>query len=171
MKKLIPLLVIAAGAAAYLLNKKKKETEPEEVKMITLTDEDEPKEEENKITEVAQNYSLEVAQINIRFPYLKPKFIEETLSYGANFADEYPEGTQVEIHHVAKFHRVEDLIAFVKSCKENDVDVKEAQEENTILAVNHCIVAANTILDDVFNIANQVYCLEGDYFGFRIDKA
>lgn len=170
MKKLIPILVIAAGAAAYLITKKKKEAEDTEVKIITLEDDENKAEAEEQASQAVDEYSAEVTAINLKFPYLKPKFIDETLQFGASFNEEYPVGTLVRINHVAKFSRVEDLIAFVKVAKENDYVVQEAKEENTILTINECIVASDSILNDVFHVANQVYCLEGEYFGFQIDK-
>ena len=159
--------MIAAGTAAYLITKKKKEEVTEEVKIIKIL---EGEKETNQIKDIAEKYSLEVTELNIKYPYLKPKFINETIEFAQNFSIEYPNGMSIRINHVARFERVEDLIEFVKIVKENDYAIQEAQEENTILASLECTVAGSNITEDVFSIANQVYCLQGEYLGFRIDR-
>lgn len=187
MKKFIPLLIVAAGAAAYVLSKKTKKEEDDEIKIITLenTDgendaddaENEEAEEDLNTEETDPDEKADedpeedaIACIQIRYPYLKKSFIEETLDYTENFSEEYPQGSMVRINHVAKFERVEDLISFVRMAKENDYQVQEAEEENTILAICDCLVQGDSILTDVFKVANQVFNLNGEYFGFRVDK-
>ncbi len=170
MKKLIPILVVAAGAAAYMIAKKKKSEEDSEVKIITLEEPDEEDKPKEESSEPAETKNEILNQILRKFPYLKQSFIEETLEYAKNFDQEYPLGSRIRINHVVKFVRVEELITFVQTVRREDYAVQEAQEENTILAFKEFQVEEGMILNEVFRIADQAGFLDGEYFGFQIDK-
>ena len=120
-----------------------------------------------KITEL---YSEKVAQYNIRFPYLSSRFIDDTLKFSNQFNTEYPIGTRVAIEHHMHFNAVEDLFVFAQIIRQSGYLVKEGAEDKTLIVVREMFVDNNTILHDVFKVANQVYCLSGEYQKFRITK-
>lgn len=120
-----------------------------------------------KITEL---YSEKVAQYNIRYPYLSSRFIDDTLKFSHQFNADYPVGTRVAIEHHAHFNAIEDLFVFAQIIRQSGYAVREGAEDKTLVVVREMFVDNNTILHDVFKVANQVYCLSGEYQKFRITK-
>ena len=175
MKKLVPLLIAAAGVAAYLVIKNKKEEDKEEIKIISL---DEPESESgdeaepDKNEEIAEElqYPEESAILRMQYPSLPLSFIEEVLEHAEGFNESYPIDSFVKVNHVAKFIRAEEMIEFVKRIQEGNYAFQEAAEENTLLVTRDCAVTEGSLLEEVLRIANLVNELGGEYFGFRIDK-
>ena len=144
------------------------EEEPEEiVEEVAQAEEGDYLQDIRKITEL---YSEKVAQYNIRFPYLSSRFIDDTLKFSNQFNTEYPLGTRVAIEHHMHFNAVEDLFVFAQIIRQSGYLVKEGAEDKTLIVVREMFVDNNTILHDVFKVANQVYCLSGEYQKFRITK-
>lgn len=144
------------------------EEEPEEiVEEVAQAEESDYLQDIRKITEL---YSEKVAQYNIRFPYLSSRFIDDTLKFSNQFNTEYPLGTRVAIEHHMHFNAVEDLFVFAQIIRQSGYLVKEGAEDKTLIVVREMFVDNNTILHDVFKVANQVYCLSGEYQKFRITK-
>ena len=152
------------------------ENEPEEVEEETadeVVEEVQPAEEGDylqDIRKITELYSEKVAQYNIRFPYLSSRFIDDTLKFSNQFNTEYPIGTRVAIEHHVRFSEVEDLFVFAQIIRQSGYHVKEGTEDKTLIVVREMFVDNNTILHDVFKVANQVYCLSGEYQKFRITK-
>lgn len=194
MKKLFPLIVATAGIAAYLVLKNKKEAEENEVKMISLdleeddttpifdetSNEPEVKKEadvENQedepielIEELEEALPDESEILLLQYPFLKQSFIQEVLGYAESFNDEYPLDSSVRINHVVKFARAEEMIEFVKLIQNDNYELQEAAEENTLLIIRDCQITEGLLLEEVLRIANLINKLGGEYFGFRIDK-
>ena len=144
------------------------EEEPEEiVEEVAQAEESDYLQDIRKITEL---YAEKVAQYNIRFPYLSSRFIDDTLKFSNQFNTEYPLGTRVAIEHHMHFNAVEDLFVFAQIIRQSGYLVKEGAEDKTLIVVREMFVDNNTILHDVFKVANQVYCLSGEYQKFRITK-
>lgn len=182
MKKSIVLgLLAAAGAAAYLLNKNR-QTE-EEKRIILLKDEEEtpshPEEkmpaaeekptEEPATPEEEPQYSREVQEINLMYPYLKPEFISRCLKEQLDLDQNYPAGSLVAVYHDIAFPAVEDLISFVRIIKEHDYQISEADGDQSLIISKDLIVEQGKILSDILNVSNQVYCLNGTYRGYRVE--
>lgn len=152
------------------------ENEPEEIEEETadeVVEEVQPAEEGDylqDIRKITELYSEKVAQYNIRFPYLSSRFIDDTLKFSNQFNTEYPIGTRVAIEHHVRFSEVEDLFVFAQIIRQSGYHVKEGTEDKTLIVVREMFVDNNTILHDVFKVANQVYCLSGEYQKFRITK-
>lgn len=194
MKKLFPLIVATAGIAAYLVVKNKKEAEENEVKMISLDLEEddatpildetsnEPEVEKEGDVENQEDESIESIEeleealpdeseiLLLQYPFLKQSFIQEVLGYAESFNDEYPLDSLVRINHVAKFARAEEMIEFVKLIQNDNYELQEAAEENTLLIIRDCQITEGLLLEEVLRIANLINKLGGEYFGFRIDK-
>ena len=142
--------------------------EPEQVSV-----EAEPEEETDylqDIRKITEMYSEKVAQYNIRYPYLSSRFIDDTLKFSHQFNAEYPMGTRVAIEHHANFSTIEDLFVFAQIIRQSGYAVREGAEDKSLIAVREMFVDNNSILHDVFKVANQVYCLSGEYQKFRISK-
>ncbi|MBR5004307.1 MAG: ribonuclease E inhibitor RraB, partial [Erysipelotrichaceae bacterium] len=77
---------------------------------------------------------------------------------------------RVAIEHHVRFSEVEDLFVFAQIIRQSGYHVKEGTEDKTLIVVREMFVDNNTILHDVFKVANQVYCLSGEYQKFRITK-
>lgn len=182
MKKRFVLgLLAAAGAAAYLLNKNR-QTEDEK-KIILLKDEEEtlPQPDEktslseeklagkSEIQEEAPQYSREVQEINLMYPYLKPEFISRCLKELIDLDQNYPSGSLVAVYHDIAFPAVEDLIAFVRIIKEHDYQISEADGDQSLIISKDLIVEQGKILSDILNVSNQVYCLNGTYRNYRVE--
>ena len=144
-----------------------KEAPEEVVEELPQSEEGDYLQDIRKITEL---YSEKVAQYNIRFPYLSSRFIDDTLKFSNQFNTEYPIGTRVAIEHHMHFNAVEDLFVFAQIIRQTGYIVKEGAEDKTLIAVREMFVDNNTILHDVLKVANQVYCLSGEYQKFRITK-
>jgi len=158
--------VKAADQAALEETEVEEETK-EEVVEPSLSEETDYLQDIRKITEL---YSEKVAQYNIRYPYLSSRFIDDTLKFSHQLNAEYPVGTRVAIEHYAHFTAIEDLFVFAQIIRQSGYAVKEGAEDKTLVVIREMFVDNNTILHDVFKVANQVYCLSGEYQKFRITK-
>ena len=184
MKKgLLVGLAVAAGGAAYLLSKlNNKKEDCEEKKIITIESDDdegsdeEPKEEEAeeqpeeelKFAKEEPQYSSEVHEINLMYPYLKPAFIAQCLKDQLGYDQRYQEHDLVTICHDISFMNVEDLITFVRIMKEHNYQIEEAGTEQSLVISKDLLVEKGKILSDILNVSNQVACLNGNYENVRI---
>lgn len=158
---------VKAADQAALEETEVEEEIKEEVVEPSLSEETDYLQDIRKITEL---YSEKVAQYNIRYPYLSSRFIDDTLKFSHQFNAEYPVGTRVAIEHYAHFTAIEDLFVFAQIIRQSGYAVKEGAEDKTLVVIREMFVDNNTILHDVFKVANQVYCLSGEYQKFRITK-
>ena len=143
------------------------EVEEEPVVVETAEEETDYLQDIRKITEM---YSDKVAQYNIRYPYLSSRFIDDTLKFSQQFNSEYPQGTRVAIEHHTHFDAVEDLFVFAQIIRQSGYSVREGSEDCSLIVTKEMYVDTNSILHDVFKVANQAYCLSGEYQKFRISK-
>ena len=185
MKKglLFGLLATAAGDA-YLLSKAANKKEEEKTIITLSNDEDEPtvqpQEEkpaeaepealEEEPAEEEPQYSREVQEINLMYPYLKPAFISACLKEQLDFDQNYPEGSLITIYHDISFPAVEDLITFVRIIKEHDYQINEADGDQSLTISKDLIVEKGKILSDILNVSNQVCCLNGQYHAYRLES-
>ena len=148
------------------------ETEPEVIQEEAAEEPVQPEESDylQDIRKITEMYSEKVAQYNIRYPYLSSRFIDDTLKFSQQFNTEYPQGTRVAIEHHAHFSAVEDLFVFAQIIRQSGYSVREGAEDKSLVVTKEMYVDTNTILHDVLKVANQVYCLSGEYQKFRITK-
>ena len=174
-------LLAAAGGAAYLLSKAANKKEEEKTIITLSNDEDEPtvqpQEEkpaeaepealEEEPAEEEPQYSREVQEINLMYPYLKPAFISACLKEQLDFDQNYPEGSLITIYHDISFP---DLITFVRIIKEHDYQINEADGDQSLTISKDLIVEKGKILSDILNVSNQVCCLNGQYHAYRLES-
>ena len=158
MKKTLFLgLAVAAGAAAYLIGKAMKKDD-EEKTIITLNSEEDSGENteeetpEEESSEEEPQYSREVQEINLMYPYLTPSFIAESLKEQTQLEEQYPEGSLVTVVHHIDFPAVE---------------ISEADGDQSLTISKDLIVKKGVMLSDILNVANQVCCLNGCYQGYQ----
>ena len=184
MKKSVLVgLLAAAGGAVYLLSKlNNKKEEVEEKKIITIESDDEENEEtpqqeddaeeqteeELKFAKEEPQYSSEVQEINLMYPYLKPAFIAQCLKDQLGYEQRYQDNDLVTVCHDISFMNVEDLITFVRIMKEHGYQIEEAGSEQSLIISKDLIVEKGKILSDILNVSNQVACLNGNYENVRI---
>lgn len=178
-------LLAAAGGAAYLLSKAANKKEEEKTIITLSNDEDESdgssrrkrsllkrslKPWKKKPAEEEPQYSREVQEINLMYPYLKPAFISACLKEQLDFDQNYPEGSLITIYHDISFPAVEDLITFVRIIKEHDYQINEADGDQSLTISKDLIVEKGKILSDILNVSNQVCCLNGQYHAYRLES-
>ena len=125
--------------------------------------EEEPAEEEPQ-------YSREVQEINLMYPYLKPAFILGGLKEQLDFDQKDPEGSLITIYHGISFPAVEALITFARNIKEPDYQINEADGDQSLTISKDLLVEKGKILSDILNVSNQVCCLNGQYHAYRLES-
>jgi peptidyl-tRNA hydrolase len=154
---------VTAAVATVVMKKNKKETEEydEPIHFINIDDD----EGEEKVVE---EISEEVKEIATIYPYLSTEFIAEQFARNAAFNEQYPEDTLVIMSHKARFSHEEEKLQFVDIASQNGYEVKEVNSKE-IIATKKLYTTDGAILSDIYNVANQVNCLNGTYEGYNID--
>lgn len=170
LRKLLGAAVAATAVTAAVVTvlskkKEKEEVEEEPVHFINIEDvSDEEGENEGKEEEISE----EVKEIAAIYPYLSSSFIAEQFARNDAFNAEYPEDTLVAISHKARFSHLEEKEQFLEIAKENGYDVEELNTKEIVVA-KKLYSTDGAILSDIYNVANQVNCLNGTYEGYKID--
>lgn len=184
LRKILVPAIAAAGVAvavsAYL--KKQLDTKEEheeeddnEVNFINILD-DEDEFEEDEEMEVSQfsanddmsNYPEEVQQISKIYSHLHPMFIEDLFEKNTMFNELYPEDTLVTMYHTACFKDEKSSEVFAQIMEEDGYQY--AIDGLDVTVSRKMFVENGAILSDIYNVANQVNFLEGDYLGYQIEK-
>ena len=171
------IAVVAVNAAlnVYLENKEK-EVEEEldeenEVNFINIMDDEDEELDETKMTPFhakQEGYANEIEEISDLYTHLHPDFIASVFEKKEEFDEEYPVDTLIEISHSACFpsEKLNDLCIEVMrgngyTCIKDGLDLVLRRKLFTEDA---------SILSDIYNVANQVACLDGEYLGYTIEK-
>lgn len=164
--------VTAAVVATVVTKKKKeeKEVEDEQVHFINIDDVDETEEGEEveETKEEVEEISDEVKEVASIYPYLSTSFVAEQFARNDVFNEKYPEDTLVAISHKARFSHLDEKEQFCSIAKENEYEVEELSEKE-VLVKKKLYSTDGAILSDIYNVANQVNCLNGTYEGYQID--
>ena len=168
LRKLLGAAIAATAVTAAVVTvlskkKEKEEVEEEPVHFINIED---ASDEEEKVTE--EEVSEEVKEIAAIYPYLSSSFIAEQFARNDAFNAEYPEDALVAISHKARFSHLEEKEQFLEIAKENGYDVEELNTKEIVVA-KKLYSTDGAILSDIYNVANQVNCLNGTYEGYKID--
>ncbi len=178
MKKLIPLLLVAAGATAYYVNKKIKESNEvvtkdfDDIKVIKLDDDNC---EELDACEDIEPVKVDVKddqidKIKERYNYLTNESIYQAFSYYDDLKNQISNDEKIGVVHVSKFALVEDMIAFIKWIRNDGYSIRESDEDNTVMAFKDSFINDESFLDDIFTVANITVGFKGEYLGFNIEK-
>lgn len=154
------LAATAVLAAAALIRELEKEREDDDDEVRFIHIDDEEKKEEKLSPEV-----LEIAEL---YPYLDKAFIAEQFNRNEVFNAEYPEETLITIAHKAKFKDAWTMQEYIKIAEENGYQ-SEALSETENIITKKMVTTDGAILSDIYNVANQVACVNGVYEGYKID--
>ena len=111
-----------------------------------------------------------IAKYSMDYPYITTKFIKDILDLRDKFSMEYVEGTFVSIEHNVKFENLDNIFSAIQLIKENKDKVYETSDENIVTLSKIVKVKEDAIIKNIFNVANQVSGLNGEYIRFRIIK-
>ncbi|MCF0109037.1 MAG: hypothetical protein HUJ57_02935 [Erysipelotrichaceae bacterium] len=140
--------IVALGAAAYCAYKAfvpEEKKEEEEITFVELDDEDEP---------VVNN-------VKKLYPYLDDAFVESIL---AKEEELNVDGDKVTVKHQCSFPSEEALNTFKAIAADLGYTVDGDELEVTV--ANTFDNAEGRVMSDIFNVANQVACLNGEYKGY-----
>lgn len=167
LRKLLGAAIAATAVTAAVVTvlSKKKEKEEVEEEPVHFINIDDVSDEEEKVNE---EVSEEVKEIAAIYPYLSSSFIAEQFARNDAFNAEYPEDALVAISHKARFSHLEEKEQFLEIAKENGYDVEELNTKEIVVA-KKLYSTDGAILSDIYNVANQVNCLNGTYEGYKID--
>ena len=152
-------IVAAAAVGAVVVAKKvldkKSEAEEEEVELIEVGN---PKE------------SDEVLELKTVYPFLQANFLEETLANENSYAERFMSGEEVRIVHQVAYDSQESAEDFKDILASSGYTVSE--EETLAYRVERKFVyEEGAIASDIFNVANQVIALGGNYHETFVEKA
>ncbi len=164
---------VTAAVVVTVVTKKKKneeEVEDEQVHFINIEDvsDTEENEEVEEKKEEVEEVSDEVKEVASIYPYLSTSFVAEQFARNDVFNEKYPEDTLVTISHKARFSHLDEKEQFCSIAKENEYEVEELTEKE-VLVKKKMYSTDGAILSDIYNVANQVNCLNGTYEGYQID--
>ncbi len=164
---------VTAAVVVTVVTKKKKneeEVEDEQVHFINIEDVSDTEENEDveEKKEEVEEVSDEVKEVASIYPYLSTSFVAEQFARNDVFNEKYPEDTLVTISHKARFSHLDEKEQFCSIAKENEYEVEELTEKE-VLVKKKMYSTDGAILSDIYNVANQVNCLNGTYEGYQID--
>lgn len=131
--------------------------------------EDEKVLEEVTDTDTKREYPDAIYQISSLYPYLNLKFINAVFANFGAFNDEFQMGSACRIRHKLQFPDSQNLIAFIDIVNGLGYEIEGTDEDQNIVIVLDFINAESKILSEIYNISNQVNCLDGLYRGYELE--
>lgn len=116
-----------------------------------------------------RQYPEAVYDISTLYPYLNLKFINAVFNNFAVFNEEFEIGSACRITHKVQFPEAQNLISFIEIIKEFGYDIEGTDEEHNILVHLDFENQESKILSEIYNISNQVNCLDGLYKGYELE--
>lgn len=126
------------------------------------------KEEEPEAAVAEKPYLSEVEQIAALYQYLDKDFVEEMYLRNSQFSEQFPADTLIRISHKCRYEDSEIMREFEKIAVNNGYAAEELNDHETVVS-RKMFTEEGSILSDIFNVANQVAALQGNYEGYRID--
>jgi hypothetical protein len=152
-------IVAAAAVGAVVVAKKvldkKSEAEEEEVELIEVGN---PQE------------SDEVLELKTVYPFLPANFLEETLANENSYAERFMSGEEVRIVHQVAYDSQESAEDFKDILASSGYTVSE-EEALAYRVERKFVYEEGAIASDIFNVANQVIALGGNYHETFVEKA
>lgn len=152
-------IVAAAAVGAVVVAKKvldkKSEAEEEEVELIEVGN---PQE------------SDEVLELKTVYPFLPANFLEETLANENSYAERFMSGEEVRIVHQVTYDSQESAEDFKDILASSGYTVSE-EEALAYRVERKFVYEEGAIASDIFNVANQVIALGGNYHETFVEKA
>ena len=156
--KLWGIMAAAAVGAVVVAKKvldKKSEAEEEEVELIEVGN---PQE------------SDEVLELKTVYPFLPANFLEETLANENSYAERFMSGEEVRIVHQVAYDSQESAEDFKDILASSGYTVSE-EEALAYRVERKFVYEEGAIASDIFNVANQVIALGGNYHETFVEKA
>lgn len=152
-------IVAAAAVGAVVVAKKvldkKSEAEEEEVELIEVGN---PQE------------SDEVLELKTVYPFLPANFLEEKLANENSYAERFMSGEEVRIVHQVAYDSQESAEDFKDILASSGYTVSE-EEALAYRVERKFVYEEGAIASDIFNVANQVIALGGNYHETFVEKA
>ncbi|MFZ7033810.1 hypothetical protein [Bulleidia extructa] len=152
-------IVAAAAVGAVVVAKKvldkKSEAEEEEVELIEVGN---PQE------------SDEVLELKTVYPFLPANFLEETLANENSYAERFISGEEIRIVHQVAYDSQESAEDFKDILASSGYTVSE-EEALAYRVERKFVYEEGAIASDIFNVANQVIALGGNYHETFVEKA
>lgn len=152
-------IVAAAAVGAVVVAKKvldkKSEAEEEEVELIEVGN---PQE------------SDEVLELKTVYPFLPANFLEKTLANENSYAERFMSGEEVRIVHQVAYDSQESAEDFKDILASSGYTVSE-EEALAYRVERKFVYEEGAIASDIFNVANQVIALGGNYHETFVEKA
>ena len=142
-------------AAAKKVLDKKSEAEEEEVELIEVGN---PQE------------SDEVLELKTVYPFLPANFLEETLANENSYAERFMSGEEIRIVHQVAYDSQESAEDFKDILASSGYTVSE-EEALAYRVERKFVYEEGAIASDIFNVANQVIALGGNYHETFVEKA
>lgn len=131
--------------------------------------EEEPVVEKAIPSQPQREYPDAIYQINELYPYLNLKFINIVFNNFEAFNEEFDMGSACRIKHKLQFPDSQNLIHFIEIIKGLGYEIVGTDENQNILIALDFINAESKILSEIYNISNQVNCLDGLYKGYELE--
>jgi len=151
--------IVAAAVGAVVVAKKvldkKSEAEEEEVELIEVGN---PQE------------SDEVLELKTVYPFLPANFLEETLANENSYSERFMSGEEVRIVHQVAYDSQESAEDFKDILASSGYTVSE-EEALAYRVERKFVYEEGAIASDIFNVANQVIALGGNYHETFVEKA
>ncbi|WP_454994623.1 hypothetical protein [Bulleidia extructa] len=152
-------IVAAAAVGAVVVAKKvldkKSEAEEEEVELIEVGNLQE---------------SDEVLELKTVYPFLPANFLEETLANENSYSERFMSGEEVRIVHQVAYDSQESAEDFKDILASSGYTVSE-EEALAYRVERKFVYEEGAIASDIFNVANQVIALGGNYHETFVEKA
>ena len=161
--KLRTVAVVGAlvGVGAYLASRwNKVSQDDQEKKLITLQD---------PIEKHPGRHSKELTTYHVRYPELQEDFVEAVYSQKKLLDEEYPLATNVRVYHQVLFMDSDKLQDFVTKMTDAGYDVDFKEDSLIVKLAKNCQVEHNTILDDIYNVADVAAKDAGSYQGYSVE--
>lgn len=125
-------------------------------------------EDENKKKQIKEEMSAIYKRIHDIFPYLPESFVIAAYDMKDYLASKYPLGIQIIVLHRLSFKSIENLRQFVEICLNHDYQINADESQLIVDVFRQQENTQGRILNEIFEIANQAYLLDGVYEGYRI---
>lgn len=149
----------------------KKETEePKQEYVSTLIDDLRKQmieEDEIKRNEKIRNDEI-YEHIHKIYPYLSSEFILSVYALKDDLAKDYPLNAQIVILHRIRFNSVENLRQFVEITMSHEYLINADEDKLIVDVFKQFENTDGKILNNIFEIANQGYLLDGTYEGYQV---
>lgn len=166
MSRLLRLLLTASVAAVAsvavrrLLEQKSEQDaadqDDEELHFVKLEDE-------------AESYGPQVKEIAVLYPYLSEKFIAAELAKNETYNQQFPTDTLVHVAYLIAFSNADKCDTFVKAVADKGYDV-QVSEDLQVQVSRQFFTEDGAILSDIYNVANQAACLDGQWLDCTVSR-